>query len=248
MSSILKALQKLETASTQQAKGRRLTGGPITRATLQWRVVSIFIALFFIIATGGFFLINRNLIDLKPISDIAKGKQEIRVPGSDARSNQGGNKTLPPPVQKQTHTAKDDLKPKKTGQIDPLNQTVQTTGVQIARPSSSTTSDNNTRHIMPAHTNPITQNKEKSVPRTSRALPPRQVNKISTIPDIPIIDPSILKLQAISWSPTPKDRMVVINNRILREKSAIEGYAIILIDEDTVIVEKDAEKGKLVFK
>ena len=42
--------------------------------------------------------------------------------------------------------------------------------------------------------------------------------------------------------------MVVINNRILREKGAIEGYAIILIDEDTVIVKKDAEKGRLVFK
>ncbi len=180
---------------------------------------------------------------------MAKGKQEIGVPGPDARSSQGGNKLPPPPVQKQTHTVKDDLKPKETGQIDPLNQTVPATGVQLARPSSSTTSDNNTSHIMPAHTGtPITQNKEKSVPRTSRALPPRQVDKISTIPDIPIIDPSILKLQAISWSPTPKDRMVVINNRVLREKSAIEGYTIILIDQDTVIVEKEAEKGKLVFK
>ena len=162
MSSILKALQKLEATSTQQAKGRRLTGSPTTRATLQWPVVSIFITLFFIIATGGFFLINRHLSDVKPISDITKGKQEIRVPGPDALSNQGGNKILPPPVQKQTHTAKDDLQPKKTDQINPLNQTVQTTGVQIARPSSSTTSDNNTRHIMPAHTgNPITQNKKK---------------------------------------------------------------------------------------
>lgn len=143
-------------------------------------------------------------------------------------------------------TIQDDIKLGSPGRMDPVKQTAQATRVQIARQSPQAASSDSV--IMPLHTDkPVTQNKKKdtAVPRT---LPPRQVDEISTAPDIPLIDSSILKLQAISWSPIPKDRMTVINNRILREENAIEGYAIILIDQDSVIVEKDAEKGKLVFK
>jgi hypothetical protein len=172
------------------------------------------------------------------------GKPEIRVPGPAVQSDPVGKKI--PVSHTEEQTIQDDIKLEKPGRMDPVKQTAQATGVQITRHSPPAASIDSVKQAMPTHTGkPAAQNKETDKPAPLAA---RQVNGISSTPDIPLIDPSILKLQAISWSPTPKDRMTVINNRILREKSAINGYAIILIDQDTVIVKKDTEKGRLVFK
>jgi hypothetical protein len=63
---------------------------------------------------------------------------------------------------------------------------------------------------------------------------------------IPILT-SDLKLQAISWSQNPANRIAVINGNILREGAALEGYSISRIAKDEVVVRKGAEEWKLVF-
>ncbi|MBT4364700.1 MAG: hypothetical protein HOD17_09465 [Desulfobacteraceae bacterium] len=62
-----------------------------------------------------------------------------------------------------------------------------------------------------------------------------------------IIDESILKLQAISWSETPDDRIAVINSRIVKEGDSVDGCYIIRIDEDYISVLYDNEKWQLRF-
>jgi hypothetical protein len=51
-----------------------------------------------------------------------------------------------------------------------------------------------------------------------------------------------LKIQAIAWSPIPDERMAVINSRIVREGGSVEGFSVVAIRSDDVIVR---EKGQL---
>ena len=56
-----------------------------------------------------------------------------------------------------------------------------------------------------------------------------------------------LKLQAIAWSSDSKKRIAVVNGRILREGSSIEGALIIRIDKNDVSFQKGDEKWKQKF-
>jgi hypothetical protein len=56
-----------------------------------------------------------------------------------------------------------------------------------------------------------------------------------------------LKLQAIAWSADSKESIAVVNGRILREGSSIEGVLIIKIDENDVSFQKGSEQWKQKF-
>ena len=56
-----------------------------------------------------------------------------------------------------------------------------------------------------------------------------------------------LKLQAIAWSSDSKERIAVVNGRILREGSSIEGTLIIRIDKNDVSFQKGGEQWKQKF-
>lgn len=56
-----------------------------------------------------------------------------------------------------------------------------------------------------------------------------------------------LKLQAIAWSSDSKERIAVINGRIIREGSSIEGALIIRIDKNDVSFQKGGEQWKQKF-
>jgi hypothetical protein len=106
---------------------------------------------------------------------------------------------------------------------------------------------------------------EKAVPMPKAALPPavkkipsapsRQKPPARTVkaepdraapPDLPVLTTD-LKLQAISWASAPGDRLAVINGNIMREGTSLEGYSIVQIDRDEVVVRKGSEQWKLVF-
>ena len=60
-------------------------------------------------------------------------------------------------------------------------------------------------------------------------------------------DGSGLKLQAIAWSSDSKERICVVNGRILREGGSIEGVLIIKIDKNDVSFQKEGEQWKQQF-
>lgn len=66
--------------------------------------------------------------------------------------------------------------------------------------------------------------------------------------EIKILQDSGLKLMAIAWSAIPADRIAVINGRIIREGESIDGAFVSRINENEVILQKKDELVKLVFR
>lgn len=55
------------------------------------------------------------------------------------------------------------------------------------------------------------------------------------------------KIQAISWGETPLERLVVINNQVLREGDGIEGYRISRINPDDILLRRGSNTYRLDF-
>jgi hypothetical protein len=57
-----------------------------------------------------------------------------------------------------------------------------------------------------------------------------------------------LKIQAISWSETPRNRIAVVNSEIVREGESIDGYHIKQINPDDMILSKGGLDWMLKFE
>lgn len=82
---------------------------------------------------------------------------------------------------------------------------------------------------------------EKARPSAAKSEPP-----VST--DVVFFEDSGLDLQAISWDETPAQRIAVINNRLCHEGERISGYRIIEINPDDVVISNGEKTGRLMFK
>ncbi len=67
-------------------------------------------------------------------------------------------------------------------------------------------------------------------------------------PDIPALHDPGIRLQAITWSKDPGKRIVVINNRILRQGETVSGYRIDTVNQDDVVLSSGGEKWKVLFR
>ena len=79
----------------------------------------------------------------------------------------------------------------------------------------------------------------KKAPIDQRAADDRGTNTQApqALPTTPLTDSS-LKIQAISWSETPANRMAVVNSQIVRQGESIDGYRIEQINSDDLILSK----------
>jgi len=57
-----------------------------------------------------------------------------------------------------------------------------------------------------------------------------------------------LKIQAISWAQEPENRIAVIDNRVLRQGDAVQGYRLVEIEKDSVILQYSGKNYRLGFK
>lgn len=76
--------------------------------------------------------------------------------------------------------------------------------------------------------------------------PPAAPAQEQTGAELPVL-PSGLELQAVSWDPSPANRIAVINGSIMREGASIEGYSVVRIKADEVHVRKGLSEWRLVF-
>lgn len=60
-------------------------------------------------------------------------------------------------------------------------------------------------------------------------------------------DDTRLKLQAIAWSPDAEKRIAVINDRVVKEGDSIDGISVNHIDEDLVVVREEGLIWKIIF-
>lgn len=57
-----------------------------------------------------------------------------------------------------------------------------------------------------------------------------------------------LKVHAIAWSPKVEERMAVVNNRVIYEGDSVDGFVVVAIRPDDVVVrEKERGLWKVVF-
>ena len=57
-----------------------------------------------------------------------------------------------------------------------------------------------------------------------------------------------MAIQALVWSTSPEERMVVVNGNILKEGGSIENATVLRIGEDYIVVRKDGARWKLKFQ
>lgn len=61
------------------------------------------------------------------------------------------------------------------------------------------------------------------------------------------IDDSRLKLQALAWSDDAARRIAVINGRIVHEGESVDGYQVIKIRQEDVVVNEGGKSWRLEF-
>jgi hypothetical protein len=80
-------------------------------------------------------------------------------------------------------------------------------------------------------------------------LQPDTASKVKTpseaYKNTPLLTDWRLRVHAIAWSPQPADRMAVINNRVIYEGDSVEGFTVVAIRPDDVVVR---EKGSTVWR
>jgi hypothetical protein len=97
-----------------------------------------------------------------------------------------------------------------------------------------------------------------SSPETAEQVPAEEIVDAATRPhevstkveeiEIPALSDPEIKLQAITWSKNPLKRIVVINNRILRQGEMVLGYRIDSINQDDVVLNDAGNRWKLIFR
>jgi hypothetical protein len=104
------------------------------------------------------------------------------------------------------------------------------------------------------------QNKGKSFPSKTDALPSEDSTETETPVEVFEEDPEELRyaqvdflengeleLQAISYAKAPDQRMAVINNEIVRQGHSLNGYKVIYIGPEKVVVKRGGAQWQLVF-
>ncbi len=81
---------------------------------------------------------------------------------------------------------------------------------------------------------------------------PVKNSKKPLTPDTPnrqitILKNNELKIQAISWAQKPENRIAVIDNRVLRQGDAVQGYRLVEIEKDSVILQDSDKDYRLEF-
>ena len=225
MSSILKALKKLEDENPPKGRSVVWPSGPTPRRAIRrwditsgWSSVLLWglLAVVVLISVGGIFLYllspsDRNAVPTASVGrPVAKPILESRPPETVAK--------LPPPVPTPKEASPSTAPP--VEKAAPMPKAVPPPAVKKV---------------------PSAPRKEKSPVRAVEAEPDRAATA-----DFPVLTTD-LKLQAISWASAPGDRLAVINGNIMREGASLEGYSIVQIDRDEVVVRKGSEQWKLVF-
>lgn len=236
MSSILKALKKLENQATDQSHGlfwqpknhkqnndhEQITG----HRRLKKRYVIIFAGLVFAVGAG--LILSQKLHERKPqliTKKEATLQKSIRLPEKKA--------VMPDRVQKELSSQKDVKK------IEPIEK---------AAPPSAHKSRRNTAVLSNKKTLPLKQARKETVAGkpSEKSGQNTKADRFASMP-VKRSNQTNIELQAIAWSNDPKSRLAVINGRILRERESIDNVIVMHIGRDEVIFKKGQEEWKQMF-
>ena len=256
MSSILKALKKLENQATDQNHVRlwrsqnhmqnddheQLTG----YLGFKKRYVIIFGVLVLAVGTG--LILSQKLYEKKPVlitkkedmleKPVRLPEKKVALPDKKDMLEKPDrlpekNAALPDNVQRELSVQKD------VKTLEPIAK---------ATPPPALKSRENTAVILNQKTSPLEQTREENV-AGQNGEEPEQNTKIDRFASIPVkrSNQTKIDLQAIAWSKDPKSRLAVINGLILRERESIDNVIVMHIGKDAVVFNNGEEEWKQMF-
>ncbi len=97
------------------------------------------------------------------------------------------------------------------------------------------------------------EEKDVTTAVNTKSDPPPQVQDkpskpVMKAPSLKQMEDPRIDLQAIAWAPDPKESFVVINNRIVRVGSSVEGITILQIEKDIVSFQEGSSKWQQKFR
>ena len=239
MSSILKALKKLENQATDQNHVRfwrpknhmqnddheQITG----HLRLKKRHVIIFAGLVFAVGAG--LILSQKLHEKQP-ELITKNEATLQKPARLPEKKAA----IPDRVQKELSSRKDVKK------FEPIAQAAK------AAPPSAHKSRGNTAVLFNQKTSPLKQTRKETV-AGQHSEEPEQNTKADRFASMPVkrSNQTKIEVQAIAWSNDPKSRLAVINGLILREGESIDNVIVMHIGKDAVVFKKGEEGWKQMF-
>ena len=103
---------------------------------------------------------------------------------------------------------------------------------------------------------PVTKSFNRSKPKNETVLKPESVNPIPAAKTfsnkgkrqkILLLKNDSLKIQAIAWAEEPASRIAVIDNRVLAEGDSVQGYRLVIIEKNSVILHYSNNNYRLKF-
>jgi hypothetical protein len=271
LSSILKALRKIdeESPDLQSAPSlprtfdaRRSVNAHMRRRWFWVKIGSAVCIMTIMAAAGAFFLNHQQSIFSKPVAETSstskKDMLEMETPSekssvfrakiaAESPQSAPGSPQTRQPVKKQPRALVPKEKIQKSGpatfELQPKPEIVrESPGTPAARmvPQAKTTDRKIPSPKMPKTDAPAAGS--DTVKGETVASPPTPAADAYDR-----IDDSNLKLQALAWFDDASKRMAVINDRIVREGESVDGYQIIQIRQEDVVVRDGSKSWLLKF-
>ena len=239
MSSILKALKKLESQAADQNHVRfwrpknHMQNDDHEQINGHLRSKKSYVIIFagFVFAVGAGLILSQKLHEKKP-GLITQKEAALQKPAHLPEKKAA----IPDRIQKKLSSRKDVKK------FEPIAKAVKAT------PPSAHKSRRNTAVLSNKKTSPLKQARKETV-AGKRSEKPGQNTKADRFASMPVkrANQTNIELQAIAWSNDPKSRLAVINGLILRERESIDNVIVMHIGRDAVIFKKGTEEWKQMF-
>jgi hypothetical protein len=259
LSSILKALKKLDEQATDQNHVRfwrsrnHMQNDDHERITGHLRFKKHYVIIFagLVLAVGAGLILSQKLHEKKPELITKKEailEKPVRLPEKKAAMPDKKailekpvrlpekNVAISDSVQKELSFRKDVEK------FGPI-----ATAGKVAPPSAHKSTEN-TAVLFNQKTSPPKQTPKETVAE-QHSEKPEQETKVDRFASMPVkrSNQTKIDLQAIAWSEDPKSRLAVINGLILREGESIDNVIVMHIGKDAVVFIKGEEGWKQMF-
>jgi hypothetical protein len=238
LSSILNALKKLDREPAEKVEIRPLAQTLDTAKIIRkhrdkrWSLrIMYLVGLVLIIGAGG--MLFSHLLLNKPASEKnvpASGKAGDKTVSQNMLDHDAGK---PGGLEKKVPLAVD--------QTGPPHRAVTSVVKEQALAAKSDDSANSVTRIEIAPAADV----HKNIVPTAKVGDERQRQERT---ELPRLDYSVLRLQAVTWAVDPQDRFVLVDNAILRKGETVKGFVVDSIHEDHVVVRKGSERWRVEFR
>ena len=254
MSSILKALKKIESELLEQSEiqsrqketdAQKIIHKPITdKLRFKKQYFAIFAAI--ILATGGGMVLGRkpwvNIPPQLPKPETKPSKPLSRITKKTADRDLSTNKKSAKSVSEKITVSTTASNKEPAPLLKPPGKNPATVKkTKIIVPNSLISDQKKILDQNLIHKDNRTKNKDEQSGQNSKN------KRILSIP-IKHADESKLQLQAIAWSRDSKNRIAVINGRVIREGGSVERVLVTHIGKNEVIFKKGMEEWKQLFR